>query len=392
MRFLTSGESHGEALTAIISEFPAGISVDTGFIDAELARRQSGFGRGARMKIEKDRVRILSGINKGKTTGSPITIIIKNIDWENSKEKLLEEKELLNPRPGHADLPGLLKYRLESIRNVIERSSARETAARVAVGAFAKIFLMSFDIITRGFVEQLGEISIDCKTYDFLAIRYACSGKRKDCDEFYAKIEKSPVRCPDKSAEKNMMQLIEKASAGGDTLGGRIRIITEGMIAGLGSFIQWDQRLDAKIAAAIMSIPSVKSVGFGKAFNSSELTGLKFHDEIFYSSKKGFYRKTNNAGGFEGGMTNGENLDVRVTVKPIPTTSAGLKTVDIKTKKSQVSLKERSDICAVPSVSVIAESLISIEIMNAFQDKFGEDSIQEIKENYNNYKKYISHL
>ena len=392
MRFLTAGESHGEALNAIISEFPSGVKIDTDFINYELARRQMGYGRGQRMSIEKDEIKILSGVKNLVSTGSPISLIIKNLDWQNWKTKPAEMEKILNPRPGHADLCGFLKYRLDDIRDVIERSSARETAARVAVGAFAKLFLRSFEIFVLSFVEQIGKIKIDYKLYSGLISKNFNPLKNKNDNYFLSKIESSFLRCPDENASEKMLELLNKTIKAGDTLGGSVRVISSGMIIGLGSFTQWDKRIDAKIASALMSIPSVKAISFGTDVYKVFKKGTEYHDEIFYNKELGFYRKKNNAGGIEGGMTNGENIEVQVFIKPIPTTTSGLKTVDIKTKKETISLKERSDICAVPSIAVISESMLAIELMNAIQDKFGNDNMDEIIANYNNYKKYLANV
>jgi chorismate synthase len=392
MIFLTAGESHGEALTGIINDYPSGIEIDTDFINLELARRQMGFGRGQRMSIEKDEIRILSGIRKGMTTGSPISFIINNLDWKNQKEKLDSEEDVLNPRPGHADLPGILKYRLNSIREVLERSSARETAVRVAVGAFAKLFLAEFDVFILSYIEQIGKIRIDEEKFRNLVKKSFNPLKHKADFEFLERIENSLIRCPDEEASGRMMRLIKKTSEEGDSLGGAFRVIASGVVAGLGSFTQWDRRIDAKIAASVMSVPSVKSISFGNTLSAAFYTGTRFHDEIFYNDKEGFYRKTNNAGGIEGGMTNGEPVDIKAIAKPIPTTKKGLKTVNIKTKESVVSFKERADYCAVPSAAIVAESMLAIELVSAMQYKFGMDNITEINQNYWNYINYLKNI
>ena len=392
MIFLTAGESHGEALTGIINDFPSGIEIDADFINFELARRQMGFGRGQRMSIEKDEIKILSGISKGVSTGSPISFLIYNLDWKNQKEKLDSEEAVLSPRPGHADLPGILKYRLSSIREVLERSSARETAVRVAIGAFAKLFLNSFDVFILSYVEQIGKIKIDEDKFRDKVKKSFNPLKHKLDSEFLERIENSLVRCPDEEAADKMMSLIKKTSAEGDSLGGAFRVIASGVIAGLGSYNQWDRRIDANIAAAIMSVPSVKSVSFGSGLSAASVTGTGFHDKIFYSTKDGFYRNTNNAGGVEGGMTNGEPVDIKAIAKPIPTTKKGLKTVNIKTKETVISFKERADYCAVPSAAIVAESMLAIELVNAIQDKFGKDNILEILQNYKNYLNYLKNI
>ncbi|MCE5330430.1 chorismate synthase [bacterium] len=391
MRFLSSGESHGKALSGIIDDYPSGVDIDFDFIGNELKRRQSGYGRGERMAIEKDRLEILSGIRYGATIGSPISFLIHNKDWENWKKKMSvsssglccdnDIEKILNPRPGHADFSGYIKYRFDDIRNVIERSSARETAIRVAVGGFAKILLKSFGIYIYSFVEQIGGIKANFKnTFN------------KFDEKLFILAEKSEVRCPDEFISEKMKKTIEIAAKKGSTLGGKFTLFAKGIPAGLGSYCQWDRRLDAKIAHAIMSIPAIKAVEIGKGILSSETSGISFHDEIFYNKKEGFFRKTNNAGGIEGGMTNGEDILISAYMKPIPTTAAGLKTVNMKTKKSEISLMERSDVCAVPAASVVGESMLSIVIADAIQDKFGKDNIFEMLENYKNYMNYLKNI
>jgi len=389
MQFLTAGESHGEALSCIISDYPSGVSVDIAFINNELSRRQKGFGRGSRMSIEKDNVKILSGVQKGKSTGSPVSFLIYNQDWQNWKDKVEKGRNLLNPRPGHADLSGILKYRLESIREVIERSSARETAARTAAGAFAKLILTSLDIFIISYVNRIGDIKLTRKVN--IGNRFNPNVNPED-RTLVEKIEDSNLRCPNDKISSLMSDLIKKASSQGDTLGGAFRLIATGIVPGLGSYIQWDRRIDSKIAASLFSIPSVKAVGFGKILSSKNLRGTGYHDEIFYNKRSGFYRKSNNAGGIEGGMTNGEAIDIEVFLKPIPTTKTGLKTVNIKTKEKTISLKERADVCAVPSAAVIGEAVLAVELLNAIQEKFGKDNIEEIKENLKNYKGYLNSI
>ena len=385
LRFLTAGESHGEALSGIISEYPSGVKIDADFINYELSRRQKGYGRGGRVKIEADQVKILSGVRKNKSTGSPISFLIFNKDWQNWQEKLQFEESLLNPRPGHADLSGFLKYRLESIRDVIERSSARETAARVCVGAFSKLVLKHLDINIYSYVEQIGNI----KLIDTLNALLAGD---VNIVQILEDIEKSPVRCPDEEISKLMIEEIDKAKNEGDTLGGKFKVIASGLPPGLGSFDQWDNRFDARVAAAFMSIPSIKVVEIGEGFLAPFFHGIEFHDEIYYDDIRGFYRKTNRAGGIEGGMTNGQPVIITASAKPIPTTAKGLQSVNIKTKNIENSLSERSDVCAVPSAAVVGEAVLAIEILNAFQDKFGKDSLEEVLENYNNYKKYLKEI
>ncbi len=388
MRFLTAGESHGKSLIGIIDDYPSGVLIDAGYINYELARRQKGFGRGLRMSIEKDEVEIISGIRKGRSIGSPISFIIKNKDWKNWKEIMniditgtgtaVLEKKLLNPRPGHADLSGFLKYRLDDIRNVIERSSARETAVRVGIGAFAKIVLKLLGINIVSYVCQIGKAVLDKDI--------------KISSEILDEIEKSEVRCPDKEVDLQMKKEIEKTEKSGDSIGGRFKVVATGVPAGLGSYSQWDRRIEGKIAKSFMSIPAIKGVGIGDIYNSYQKTGTGFHDEIYYKRGEGFFKKTNRAGGIEGGITNGEPVVVEAIMKPLPTTVKGLHTVNIESKEDEISLKERSDVCAVPSASIIGEAMLSIEIFNSIQDKFGRDNINEILENYNNYKRYLQEV
>ena len=390
MRFISSGESHGKALSAIIDGFPSGLSIDFEYLNEELKRRQKGFGRGERMHIENDSLEILSGIRFGKTLGTPISFLINNNDWKNWNEKLSikplknntdQTDKILNPRPGHADLPGYIKYRFDDIRNVIERSSARETAARVAVGGFAKIFLKVFNINIYSIVNRIGKNCIELKNIQNLLN-----------EDLFLSAEKSDVRCPDLIVSNKMKEEISNASKEGNTLGGSFILYAKGLLPGLGSYTQWDRRLDAKISNAIMSIPAIKAVEIGQGINSSGSTGTDFHDEIFYSKNKGFYRNTNNAGGIEGGISNGEDIIITAYMKPIPTTFAGLKTANIKTKKTEVSLKERSDVCAVPSASIVGEAMLAITLADEIQKKFGEDNILEILENYNNFKEYVNSI
>lgn len=385
MDFKTAGESHGRGLVGIISGFPSGVSISNNYIDRILSRRQKGYGRGGRMAIESDKVEIISGVRRGLSTGSPISFLIRNRDWANWKdqmdaalpEKTKKEEEILScPRPGHADLTGVLKYRLDTIRDVIERSSARETAARVCAGAFAMSALRYFDIVIFSYVDRIGNARMEKAPVNW------DSGLIK-------KIEDSEVRCPDREVSEKMKSEIDRAIKEGDSLGGSFRIIIRGVVPGLGSYTEWDRRLDARMAHMIMGIPAIKAVEIGMGIASGSCSGLSFHDEIYYSQKKGFYRKTNNAGGIEGGMSNGEDIIVGAVMKPIPTTTKGMGTVDILTKKHAVSIKERSDTCAVPSAAVVGEAVSAIVILNALQEKFGSDNIDEIKTNLESYKKYL---
>lgn len=388
MNFITAGESHGKGLTGIITDYPSGVAIDIDLINNQLARRQKGYGRGGRMLIENDRADIISGIRKGISTGSPISFIINNKDWENWKDIMevmsgrgspKKEEDLLTPRPGHADLPGMLKYHLGSIRDVIERSSARETAARVCIGAFASAALNMLDVNIISYVNRIGDVSLD---------------ESPDMEDrtLIAKIEDSKVRCPDESISEKMMKAIDRAKDSGDSIGGSFKVIAKNMPVGLGSFVQWDKRLDARLAFAVISIPAIKAFEIGNGFKSGSSTGLDFHDEIDHSNKKGFFRNSNNAGGIEGGMTNGEDIVIGAVMKPIPTTTKGMKTINIRTKEESISLKERSDVCAVPSAAIVAEAAVSIELLSAIQEKFGSDNMDEIISNINNYKKYLKNI
>ncbi|MDP2981232.1 MAG: chorismate synthase [Candidatus Omnitrophota bacterium] len=340
MRFLTAGESHGEALTGILEGMPSGLKIDAGDINKDLKRRQEGYGRGARMQIENDQVKILSGLMKGETIGSPIAIFIENKDF--SIDKLPAVK---NPRPGHADMTGILKYGFKDARCVLERASARETAARVGIGAICKILLAEFNINILSRVLMIGGVK----------------------------------------SEKLMKEKIDETAKSKNTLGGIFEVIIKGAPPGLGSYAHWDRRLDAGIAQAIMSIPAVKAVEIGNAIECSAKLGSEVHDEIFYSKEKGIYRKTNNAGGVEGGMSNGEDIIAAGYMKPISTLMSGLNTIDIDTKKQVKASTERSDVCAVSAAGVVGEAVLAFVIAGAFLEKFGGDSIVEIKRNYKGY-------
>jgi len=372
VRFLTSGESHGKGLTIIIEGLPVDILVDVNFINNELLRRQRGYGRGRRMAIEKDQIEILSGIRHGRTIGAPITLFIVNRDYENWKEVMTLEPRanitrVTAPRPGHADLSGALKYGLDDIRDVSERASARETASRVAAGAVFKLFLKTFRIEFYSHTIGIGNIVINKRI-------------RK-----YSQLDNSPLRCMDPKKEKEMMKLIDRAKADGNSLGGLCEVVGTGICPGLGDYTHYDKRLDAKIGHAMLSIPSVKGVEIGPAFENARLFGSAVHDEIFYNKKKGFYRETNRAGGIEGGVSNGEDIIVRLAIKPIPTLGRPLHSVDILSRQEKFAQKERADVCVVPAVGVIGEAMLAFVITNVFLEKFGGDSLDEIKSNYRQY-------
>ena len=366
LRYLTSGESHGKCLLTIVDGMPAGLLIDKNKIDKELSRRMLGYGRGKRMSFESDKVEILSGLRKSRTIGSPISMMIENVDQSIEKLPLV-----LEPRPGHADLTGALKYDLKDIRSVLERASARETVARVSAGSLAKILLAEFGVRIASHVTAIGAVESKAEGLGF--------------GQIVAASEKSPVRCADPIASKLMCKAIDSASAAGDTLGGVFEVLVKGVPPGLGSYVQWDKRLDANLAMAIMSIQAIKGVGLGMGFGVAKVKGSMAHDEIFFDKKKGFYRKTNNAGGIEGGMTNGEDIVIQAAMKPISTLKKPLASVNIKTKKAILATVERSDVCAVPAAGVIGEAVTAIVIANAMIEKFGGDSILEMLRNYKGY-------
>jgi len=371
LTFTTAGESHGKCLIVIVNGFPAGIQLDESDINAELKRRQGGFGRGGRMQIESDKVCILSGVRKSTTIGSPICLKIENKD---SKIDVLPD--VTRPRPGHADLAGIIKYGQKDVRNILERASARETAARVAAGALAKILLARFDIEVLGYVKSIGGIS----------------SKKivKNPNEILKNRNKSKVYCLDKLSEAKMVEKIKKAKRDGDSLGGVIEVMAFGVSPGLGSHTQWELRLDGILAGALMSVQGIKGVEIGLGFGFDKKFGSQVHDEIFYSEDRdAFSRTTNNAGGIEGGMTNGEVVIARAVMKPIPTLMKPLRSVDIITKKPKSASTERSDVCAVPAVSVVGEAVMAFGIARCFMEKFGGDSINEITRNYEGYLKQI---
>lgn len=378
IRYLTAGESHGQALVGILEGMPAGLEISEAEIAVDLRRRQLGYGRGERMKIEKDHARILTGVRYGKTLGSPIALLIENKDWPNWKDIMSVETQagqpeppLTTPRPGHADYAGALKYRHKDIRNVIERSSARETAMRVALAAVCRKFFACFDIAVASHVIRLGGIESNAAVESMTAA------------QINEAADASPLRCLDKQAEKLMIGKIDRAKSDGDTLGGVFEVVMSGVPVGLGSCMHSDRRLDAVLAKAMMSIPAVKAVGFGDGEFLADRPGSQVHDELFLSEKSGVTRRTNHAGGVEGGMSNGEMIRIRAAMKPLPTLGQPLKTVDLATGKSAQALRERSDVCAVPAAAVIGEAVALLALMNPFLEKIGGDSIEEIREHFN---------
>jgi len=369
LKYITAGESHGHYLAAILEGFPSGLMLDLDFINGEMRRRQGGYGRGARQKIETDGVEIMGGVIKKVTTGAPLGFLLTNKDF-----KIEEMPELFRPRPGHADLAGSLKYD-QGIRAVLERSSARETSMRVAVGAACKLLLKAFGIEIAAHVVQIGSA-----VFPEEAITV---------DEIRKYSKDSPVRCVCKKTEKAMMQAIAKAMKNGDSLGGKYEVRATGLPIGLGSYVHFERKLDARFAMILMSQQSAKAVEIGDGVRLADIPGSEAHDEIFYSKTRGYFHKTNHAGGFEGGMTNGADLVVRLTMKPISTLARPLASVNMKTKKVEKADFERSDVCAVPAGSVIGESLVAYTLADAFLEKFGGDSMREIRRNYEGYLKHI---
>jgi chorismate synthase len=386
MRYLTAGESHGPQLTAIVEGVPAGLSITAEDINLDLSRRQKGHGRGRRMQIEKDEVQITSGIRHGKALGSPIALVVENNDWkhwtnimgieplEDGEEKDIK-RQITRPRPGHADLNGAIKYGHRDIRNVLERSSARETTVRVAVGAVAKKLLAELGIKVAGHVVEIGSIKAEKTEYSSI-------------EELQRVTEESPVRCLDENAAVKMMQAIDDAKNNGDSIGGVVEVIVEGMPAGVGSYVHYDRKLDSKIAAAIVSINAFKGVEFGIGFEAARRFGSEVHDEIIWSEETGYSRKTNRLGGLEGGMSTGMPIVVRGVMKPIPTLYKPLQSVDIETKEPFSASIERSDSCAVPAASVVAEAVVTWEIANAILEQFGSDRMDSIREHVQEMREY----
>ncbi|HDR7798178.1 chorismate synthase [Bacillus tropicus] len=386
MRYITAGESHGPQLTTIIEGVPAGLPLVADDINEELARRQKGYGRGRRMQIETDQVQIVSGVRHGETLGSPIALVVENRDFAHwtkimGAEPLTEQEEkemkrkVTKPRPGHADLNGAIKYGHRDMRNVLERSSARETTVRVAAGAVAKKVLAELGITVAGHVIEIGGVQAKETTY-------------RSIEELKSITEASPVRCLDEEAGNQMIKAIDDAKANGDSIGGIVEVIVEGMPIGVGSYVHYDRKLDAKLAAAIMSINAFKGVEIGIGFEAAHRPGSEVHDEILWNEEHGYTRRTNNAGGLEGGMTTGMPIVVRGVMKPIPTLYKPLQSVDIDTKEPFTASIERSDSCAVPAASVVAEAVIAWELATALIEQFGLDRMDLIRENIEKHNEY----
>jgi chorismate synthase len=392
IRFLTAGESHGKALTTIIEGFPSNLKVENDYINFHLKRRQSGYGRGLRMKIESDIAEILSGIRFKKTLGSPISLLIRNKDWENWIDKMSPEEfgkaeKITVPRPGHADLVGISKFNYNDIRNSIERSSARETAARVAAGTIARIFLNEFGISIGSFVESIGGI-YNKKNFTEKLFTNKLNDNFRGWD-LSEKADKSEVRVLDKEHGEKIINKIKLAKKKGDTLGGTFVTVATGIPVGLGSFMHYDTKLDAEIADSIMSINAVKAVSIGTGFESADSFGSESHDEIIIKNGQ-LVRKTNRAGGIEGGISTGMPIIIRAAMKPIATLMSPIETVDLKNMKSILARRERSDFVAVPACAVISESMLAWSIAKYFLMKFGGDSIEETKDNFNSYTKKLN--
>src|SRR3989440_54944 len=375
-RFLTAGESHGPCLSMIVEGLPAGLAVEKSIIDADLRRRQGGYGRGGRMKIEKDAIRFLSGVRHGKTLGSPITMQVANLDWVNWEERMnpapvdASIEAVTRVRPGHADFTGAIKYGHGDIRNVIERSSSRETASRVAVGGLCRQFLAQFGIIIHSHV--LSIVDVGYETPRSLT-------RESYPDEMWEAVEASPMRCADAALTEKMIARILEAKRDGDTCGGVFEVIAFGVPIGLGSFSQWDRRLSTRLGMAMMSIPSVKAMEIGTGFAATRTTGSHVHDVLRHHEDGRWSHLTNNAGGIEGGITNGEPIVVRVGVKPIPTLAHRLPSVDLATGENiEQSRYERSDVCVVPAAGVVGEAMMAIVLTEAWIEKYGGDSIDEM--------------
>lgn len=377
LRYFTAGETHGKCLTAIIEGVPAGVEISIDKINEQLARRQQGYGRGGRMKIEKDTAQILSGVRGGITLGSPIAIKIENKDWQNwenimGTETATDERSVSCPRPGHADLTGGMKYNHKDMRNVLERASARETAARVAVGALVRQILEPFGVEFLSHVKRIGDVEDNGNIND---------------NGFFERVKNSPVSFGDEESAKRAMEYIDNIKAQGESCGGVVEIIVKGVPAGLGSYVHYDRKLDANLAFGVMSVQAIKGVEIGMGFGVSEMPGSHVHDEIVYDGE--FSRLTNNAGGIEGGMSNGEPIIIRAAMKPIPTLYNPLKTVNIQDKTEHKATVERSDVCAVPACAVVVEAAVAFEIAKAFLEKFSGDCMADIKKYFESYMERI---
>ena len=381
LRFTTAGESHGPGLVAIVEGLPAGLELDRGALDRDMARRQLGHGRGGRMKIERDAVEIRSGVRHGRTLGSPIAVLVANRDYPNWEERMnpwpmnAEVEQVHTPRPGHADLAGLLKFGHSDVRNVLERASARETAARVAAGGLAKAFLDALGVSVHSHVLQIG--SVRAPEPDQLG------------PEDFAAVDDSPVRCLDADASAEMVEEIDRLRKANETLGGTFEVLAFGLVPGLGSHVSWEERLDARLAQAMVSIQAIKGVALGEAWEIAGRPGSQAHDEIFWSEARGWYRETNRAGGLEGGMSNGEPLVVRAAMKPLSTLTQPLRSVDTETKQPAEALRERTDSTTVPAAAVVGESMVALALARCYREKLGGDHIDDVHAALAAYKERI---
>jgi len=382
LRFLTAGESHGPQLTVVIEGLPSGLAISEDDLRRDLARRQGGHGRGGRQKIETDFARIASGVRGGFTIGSPVTLVLENKDHANWTAEMTASTEGFAPkpvtrlRPGHADLAGALKYGHTDVRNVLERSSARETATRVAAGAVARKLLGHFGVEIFSFTQSIGRTDIGFEGVDVDTVSVE-------------DIEASPVRCPDPDASRRMVADIDEVAERGDTLGGTFRVIARGVPLGLGSYVHWDRKLDGRLAQAVLSINAIKGVEFGAGFEGAARPGSEFHDQIDYADGR-FRHLTNRAGGLTGGVTNGEPIVLRVAIKPISTMKKPMQSIDLKTKEKVEAHYERSDVCVVPAAGVIGEAVVALTLTDAFLEKFGGDSMEELERNYRSYMESIA--
>ena len=385
LRYLNAGESHGKGLMAVLEGVPAGLPLTAETINRDLARRQGGYGRGGRMRIEKDQIEFYCGVRKGKTLGNPLGLLIRNRDWDNWQDVMAAEpgppsteRVVTRPRPGHADLVGAIKYGHRDIRNVLEKASARETAIRVAIGAVAKALLAEFDVQVVSYTIRIGSV-VAPRVDDYVAA--------------FERAEQSQVRCADAAASEKMIERIRSAKHKGDSLGGVFEVVVTNPPIGLGSYAQWDRRLSARLAMAAMSIQAMKGVEIGMGFESAQRFGSEVHDDIYPSEiRPGFERKTNNAGGLEGGITNGQPIVLRVAMKPIATLYQPKHSVDIRTKEPFEATVERSDICTVPAAGVVGEAVIAYEMANATLEKFSGDSLDEMKRNFAAYQEYVKNF
>ncbi len=393
LRFLTAGESHGRCVCAIIEGIPAGLPLGKESIDEQLRRRQGGYGRGGRMKIERDTVELLSGVRYGSTLGSPITLLIENRDWVNWQDRMTSdpvatpEDQVTELRPGHADLAGALKYGHSDLRNVIERASARETAARVAAGAVCRELLSAFGVTIHSHVVRIAEVGYASEQEPDI------SRPGIDVGKFWEQVEASEMRCADSELTDRMIDRILEGKRNGDTCGGIVEVVALGVPAGLGSYSQWDRRLSGRLGQALLSIPSAKGVEIGAGFAGAMLPGSQVHDIIRYDADQGFYHVTNHAGGIEGGISNGEPLVARVALKPIPTLAHPLPSADLLTGELLSATRyERSDVCVVPAAGVVAEAMVALVLADAWLEKFGGDSLDEMRAHYLAYQATLSRV